>query len=59
MKDQTEAERNSASSISKLIFDNNKLTDEQQLNRQQTSIRITNDSPTIRRTPELSLPPVI
>jgi hypothetical protein len=60
MKDQTQTERNSESSISKLIFDNNKITDEQQLNRQQTSIRITkDDSSRIKKTSELSLTKVI
>jgi hypothetical protein len=60
MKDQTQTERNSTSSISKLILDNNKITDEQQLNRQQTSIRITkDDSSRIKKTSKLSLPQVI
>jgi hypothetical protein len=39
MKDQTKAERNSASSMRKLLFDNRNdiITNEQQLNRRQTS----------------------
>jgi len=57
MKDKTQAERNSAISISKLVFDNNndKLTDEPQLNQQQISIKkIKDSSQKIQRISELS-----
>jgi len=57
MKDKTQAERNSASSISNLVFDNNndKLTDEPQLNQQQISIKkIKDSSQKIQRISELS-----
>jgi hypothetical protein len=45
MNDQTQAERNSASSTNYLIFDNyyNKNIDQEKLNRQQTSVQKTKD----------------